>query len=66
MQQTSTTINKNSPSSDIFQDEEQKQLWEHQIGENFASFSDVQKVGNKKISVNVQFSSLGGLKVLEI
>lgn len=66
MQQTSTTINKNSPSSDIFQDEEQKQLWEHQIGENFASFSDVQKVGNKKISVNVQFSSLGGLKVLEV
>ena len=48
MQQTSTTINKSSPSSDIFKDEEQKQLWEHQIGEHFASFSDVQKIGNKK------------------
>ena len=43
MQQTSITVNKNSPSFDIFQDEEQKQLWEHQIGEHFASFSDVQK-----------------------
>ena len=53
-------------SYDVFPSKKDKDLWEAQIGAHYSSMSNFRKEDHKKITGHVQYSSLGGLKILEI
>ena len=66
MQKTAATKKNNQNSFNVFPNEKTRLVYEKQIGIHYSSCSDFRKVGNKKINSKIKFSSLGGLKILEI
>ena len=66
MQKTAATKRNNQNSFNVFPNEKTRLVYEKRIGIHYSSCSDFRQVGNKKINSKIKFSSLGGLKILEI
>ena len=65
--QKMVAIEKNNQNSfNVFPNEKTRLVYEKRIGIHYSHCSDFRQVGNQKINSKIKFSSLGGLKILEI